>query len=150
MRKKYIPSMMDLGVIRSFAHTVESAILTCGKDVTDFCKKVLDTEIFQNYTEDFTVYGRSPNCIAKMILTELKEKGVSVKDVPNDYEYKDVDAENGFWMGYVMIWWMFQEPDAIELLRKVDFERFFDSYDVLHTQDIGYAINFIKEEYLLA
>ena len=135
-----------LGIVRSFAHAAEWAVKKYKKDPVDFLYKVLDTEIFANYPEDYTLYGQSSSCIAGRMLEEMEAKGVSVKDIENP-EYIVLDTDAAFWMGYVVMSWVFSEGVTGEDLKEYDFDAFYWGYDVLHTQSVKYAIDVVKEEY---
>ena len=143
---KYHPSSLDQEVIRAFAHTTESAVVKRGCSASDFCKKVIDTDIFKNFPEDYTVFVRSPHCVSKMILDELEEKGIRVNPIENE-EYRAIDGDAAYWMGYVMMQWLFGYKDALSEMKSIDYRLFYESYDILHTQDVNYAIEFIIEEY---
>ena len=142
----YFPSALDQEVIRSYAHATEAAVITCEKSAPDFCRKALDTDIFKNFKEDYTVFGQSANAIAKMIIKELQSNGIEIAPIKNK-AYKEIDGDAAYWMGYVIMQWMFRDEKALDSLLKVDYDLFFDAYDVLHTQDVNYAIDFVKEEY---
>lgn len=137
---------IDFGIVRSFAHAVEWAVKKYKKDPADFLYKTLDTKIFASYTDDCSLYGQSSSCIAGKILEELEKAGITVKNVA-DEEYISYDIDAGYWMGYVVMYWVFWEHITGAELKQYDFSEFYWGYDVLHTQDVKYAIRIVKEEY---
>jgi hypothetical protein len=142
------PDIEQRGIIKSYAHAVEDAAKSYNCDIVDFIEKSFLTDIFANYTEDFTVFGQSPRAIAGKILDELKKKHISVAPI-KDPKFAPCDATTGFWMGYVVMQWVFQEGITGKELFTYDFEEVYWAYDVLHTQSVNYAIDFIKKEYSL-
>jgi hypothetical protein len=146
--QSFLPDTMQRDIIKSFARTMERAPIYLKRDVSDFLRKVLKTDLFREYTERYTIYSQSPNAIAQMFLDELTELDIEVAYVKDQSPLAlEADGMVGFWMGYVILQWVYREHISPEELQQYDYDAIYWAYDTLHTQDINYAIDFIKENY---
>ncbi len=137
---KYL-SRYELSIVRAFAGACKSIITDYSLDICDFLGKILLSDIFNQFNSEHTVYTQSSRCIASILLDEIKE--YSIKDV-SDERLKIGDAPVAYWMGYVLMYWRLLNPD--DDLTNISIESLYWSYDSLHTADILYAIDVLKEE----
>ena len=146
---QYEATKEDLGVIKSFARTLEAAVEKYHYDLRDFIEKAVATKIYASYLQDFTLYIQEGSYIAARIVEELNADGISI--LPESEWQKQIPKttkETAFWIGCVMMYWRFAEGTFPQDILKYDIGEIIDAYDVLHTQSLAYAIDFIKQEYV--
>lgn len=140
---------LDFAVTKKFADVAETAIcLNC--DLEDFFVKVLKTDCFARFPEDYTLYSQSDRYILNKIKKELEENGEKILPA---YEWqrqnKRYVREIAYWIGYVFMYWRHLEQVPVDTLQKVSLERMVTGYDTLHTQSVEYAIKTIKSGYFI-
>lgn len=145
MSKEILP-FYERELCKSLARGCESVVTKYNLDVVAFFQEFLLSDIFNEYEYKFDIQGQGSGAIASHFydsvngeyLPKIKEK-----------EYVFIYAENAYWMGYLFLYWKYRENINGKDIQKYSIEDIFYAYEVLHTQDIDYAINFIKEEYLI-
>lgn len=147
-RKKFKSTYEQRGVMISFAHTLEAAVERDQYNLKDFIMQCIRTDIFHDFLEDFTMYIQEGTYIAARISKELEAKGIHILPA-TDFEREAMLAikEAAYWVGYLMTYWRYMESIPPEEFLKYDFDEIIWSYEVLHTQEIEYAVDFIKREY---
>ena len=136
----------DYGIIRSFAHAVEWASGKYKKDPVSFLLGCFAWSEFNSYNENYTLFTQSSSCIAGKILDKLSFEGIEVASIKNPEEII-LDKEDGFWMGYIAMYWITAKNGSGKELLCYDWELIRDAYDTLHTTDPSYTIDFIKKNY---
>ncbi len=136
----------ELSIVRSFAGAIESACRDYHFDVCDFLQKVFYTDVFTDYEEEHCLYTQGSHCIAGKLLENMHELPKKIED-PVDAA---ADAPVAHWMGYLFMYWKLLERKTGHDFLKVDLERVYWSYEVLHTQSITYAIDMVKENAMIA
>ncbi len=150
----YLPSRYDRTIIRSFARTVRDACKTFNKCPYDFTDKATKTDLFISFYDNYTLHSQSPNCIANEFIKEISGKILTEDEflkqynIPINKSQKEIDSISGYWMGFLLMQWLIKDKNAINLIRQCNMESVYWAYDMLHTQDINYAIDFIKKEYI--
>jgi hypothetical protein len=144
----YTPDLLAHSIIMSFARTVEASVNVFHLDVLDFLTKSFQTQTFQEFQTDYTVYGQGPAAIVERILEKLGEKGATVQPI-KEPEYLLYDAEAGYWMGYLAMFLVYREEMTGEELAQYDWAELYWDYEILHTQDINYAADRVLESYHL-
>lgn len=150
--KKYFPDFAELGIVESFCYACQIVPTIYNFDVSDFFKKILSTDCFDNYFDDFTVFTQAQTYIIDRFLDELKEKNIYVQKK----EYKDYGEyayyrEVAFWGAYLFLVWHKQENiSGRTIVETYDIDSILDAYITLHTTSIAYAVCEIKENMKLS
>lgn len=149
-KQRFVSTYEQRGVMISFAHTLEAAVERYKYNLKDFIEKCISTDIFHDFLDDFTMYIQEGTYIAARITEELEAKDIHIL-LATDFEREIMLAvkEAAYWVGYLMVYWRYMEQIPPEEFLKYDFDEIIWSYEVLHTQGIEYAIDFIKREYYI-
>lgn len=103
------------------------------------------SDLMKRFYEDCTVFSQGHKYILALYKEEMNEKGISVS---YEDEIRHEMAAPAFWIGYLFAAWYYMEGiTGNEILEMYDFDDIYDSYDMLHTQSIPYAVNWIKNEF---
>lgn len=151
----FLPDRVQRTIIRQFGRAVRDACITFEKCPYDFLDAAVKTDLFLTFEDDYTLHSQSPNCIANEFIKAsdrtvfsiedfLKKQNITYTDLRKECE---VESVAGYWMGFVIMQWAVRDKFPGEI-QKCDMERLYWSYDMLHTQDVNYAIRIIKEEYI--
>ena len=151
----YLPDKVQRTIIRQFGRTVRDACITFSKCPYSFLNAAINTDLFFTFENDYTLHSQSPNCIANEFIKVSNKNILSIEEFleQNQILYTDIKIERqiesvvGYWMGFVIMQWAIKENFPLEI-QKFNTKKLYLSYDVLHTQDINYVIQIIKEEYL--
>ena len=138
----YLLTRVDRAIIRAFARTVRDAAKNFGLSPYDFLQKAVNSSLFPTFQEDYRLHSQSPNCIVTEFVKTFDE---GVQAIPP--EDREVDGEVGYWMGFVIMQYAIRDHFPLDKIRRISMEDVYWAYDVLHTQDVNYAIRFILEEY---
>ena len=139
----YLPNRVQRTIIRSFAKTVRDAAKNFGKCPYDFLEKAVQSPLFQTFEEDYRLHSQSPNCIAIEFMKTFDSELLTITE-----EEQNADGEVGYWMGFVVMQYAIRDHFPMDTIKKIPMEEVYWAYDVLHTQDVNYAIRFILEEYV--
>ncbi len=139
----------DITIVRAFAGAVQSIHSDYHLDMCDFLGKVFNTVSFGRFEEDHTLFSQGAHCIAGRLLDEIKAGGLTVNAI-DDLTYLHGDEPVAYWMGYVFMYWKIKEHITNgHLFAAYSLSDIYWAYDILHTQSIDYAIDYIKSEYKL-
>jgi len=143
---------MTLPIIECFANVVESAVKN-GYDLIDFLQKTFQTNIFEQFLEDYTLYSQSELYIISKLKKELQTRSIptfeeaSSEQVSHPYYYKEV----AYWLGYTIMYWRVLENIDLDILVNLDIQQLiYTGFEPLHTQSTEYAINAISKGYVLS
>lgn len=137
--------IIDYGIIRSFAHATEWAVKKYGRDPVSFLTGCFKWDGFDSYADNFALYTQSSSCIAGKILKAISQEVLPIR-IP---EEAPLDEEDGFWMGYIVMYWAIAQGATGSELLQYDWELVRDAYDTLHTTTPSYTVDFIKNNYHL-
>lgn len=142
-------SSVELAITDSFADVAET-VISLNYDLEDYFVKVLKTDCFVRFPEDYTLYSQSDMYIFNKIKKELEEQGEIIHPA-NDWQRqnKRYAREVAYWIGYVFMYWRHMEPFSLDTIQKVSIERMVTGYETLHTQSVEYAIKTIKSGYFI-
>ena len=143
----YIMPYADITIVRAFAGALQSIHTDYRLDMCDFLSKAFSTESFNRFEQDHTLFSQGWHCIAGKMLEEIKTKGESVKPI-EDIKYLYGDEPVAYWLGYVIMYWKIKEEITDgQFFSEFSLSDIYWAYDILHTQSVDYAIDYIKEEY---
>lgn len=138
-KEKMIKQRIKGNLIRGMAEVFEYAIKQrC--DISAFTKRFLQSETFSEYFEDDTLNCQSAGYIYDVYMDE------ELNGSWCDYSYGD-NPDAAHWIGYLLAAWHIEDGiSGVELAEKYIVEDLKYDYPALHTQDIFYAIDCIKED----
>lgn len=103
------------------------------------------SDLMKRFFEDCTVFSQGHKYVLALYKEEMNEKGI---EVHYEDEIRHEMAAPAFWIGYLFAAWYYMEGlTGNKILDMYDFDKIYDSYDMLHTQSIPYTINWIKMEF---
>ncbi len=136
-------------IMKSLSRAFQSAISHYKLDLSDFIKKFIQTDIFKNYDNDFTLYTQAPTYPIGKAIDELAKKGLSFDEMDaNMLEVKDYYEEAAGWIGYILMYWKIKEGITSKELSTLNVEELIIAYETLHTRSLSSALDIIKNEYI--
>lgn len=137
----FLPDRVQRTIIRSFARTVRDSSANFGFTLYSFLQTAVNTDLFLTFEDDFTLHSQSPNCIVREFIKYSKQ---SIQTIPD--EDRQIDAIAGYWMGFVIMQYAIRDHFPIKSIRSINMEWLYDAYDVLHTTDVNYTIDYMLRE----
>lgn len=132
------------GISRNVARMFELAAEKY--EIVPFVCVFLASDVFNRIHEDGTLFSQAPGYILEVF---EEEETRSCKDISVLEEGAPADTEAAYWMGYLFSEWTgTTDETGKDIVKKYSIADIYDSYDVLHTQGIRYAVNFIRDEYV--
>jgi len=75
-------------------------------EIVDFFTKLLSSNYFQNFQEDFTIFSQSPSYMLHKFIEELKENNIKLKKMTKkQQEGIDYYKDASYWMSYIFLTW---------------------------------------------
>ena len=139
---KECPNEIKRPIIKSFGRACRAVNTRYKLSIVDFIYEFLKSDIARTYQYDYTLYSQGDRCIAGKILDALNKDNIK----PVDDDTTLADEEVAYWLGYLIMSWIYEDDCEPADLLKYDWERIYWGYDVLHTTSIKYTIEIIKED----
>ena len=114
-------------------------------EFNSFIFNFFNSDLMARFYDDCTIFSQGNKYILALYNEEMNSKGYPIFKV-KDIEYEHIAP--AFWIGYLFAEWYYKEgTTGAEILDRYDFNSIYNSYDMLHTQTVSYAIDWIKNEY---
>lgn len=140
---KMCPEELKQPIIKSFARACRAVNSKYKLSIVDFIYEYLKSDIAKTYQYDYTLHSQGDRCIAGKILDTLNKDNIK----PIDDDTTLADEEVAYWLGYLIMSWIYEDDCEPANLLKYDWQMVYYGYDVLHMQSIKNACDFIKDEY---
>lgn len=144
---RYEPNSYYIGIVEAMAYVFEYAVKKYHYNLLDFTQKFLQSDVFDRFHEDISLFSQSPLYVVEHFLREEKVNVKLNEESPGKLSLKD-SANAGHWLGYVLCTWhIVDEITGKEILEKYDVEMIILDYFPLHCTSVSLAIDEIKREY---
>lgn len=136
--------MFENAMKNKLGTVIEKAVLE-KYEFSSFIESFFQSELVERFYEDYTLFSQGHKYILALYNEEMKSKGFTILKV-KDIEHEHVSP--AFWIGYLFAtWYYYDGTTGVEILSQYDFSAIYKSYDMLHTQSVSYAIDWIKKEF---
>ncbi|WP_294578434.1 DUF3990 domain-containing protein [uncultured Thomasclavelia sp.] len=142
-QKEYLLKYERFEVAKAMGEVFEYAVGEFYYDLFSFIKIFLNTNLFERFENDFSLYFQSPRYI---IETMWQETGNKINKI-NDYEKSKLFylMHIGYWFGYFICRWKINEGiTGYDILNNYDITRIILNYENLHQKSLNEIIDEIK------